>query len=68
MTMDDNNDDDNHGNDKDYDGNDGQGWEFAHLISKNEGMSDTLKKISDSLIRSFLVSDLSDSLTIAHFL
>ena len=36
MTMDDNNDDDNHGNDKDYDdGNDGQGWEFAHLISEN---------------------------------
>ena len=53
-----------------------QGWEFAHLISgritrfwsKNEQMSDSLKKISDSLIRSFLVSNLSDSLTIAHFL
>ena len=53
-----------------------QGWEFAHLISeqiaqllsKNEGMSDSLKKIGDSLIRSFLLSDLSDSLTIAHFL
>ena len=26
------------------------------------------KKMSDSFIRSFLVSDLSDSLTIAHFL
>ena len=46
-----------------------QGWEFAHLtykqiarfLSKNERMS-------DSLIPSFLVSDLSDSLTIAHFL
>ena len=53
-----------------------QGWEFAHLISariarflsKNERMSDSLKKMSNSLIRSFLVSDLSDSLTIAHFL
>ena len=53
-----------------------QGWEFAHLISerithflsKNERMSDSLKKMSDSLIRSFLVSDLSDLLTIAHFL
>ena len=49
---------------------------FAHLISKriaiflskNERMRDSLKKISDSLIRSFLVSDLSDLLTIAHFL
>ena len=30
--------------------------------------SDSLKKMSDSLIRSFLVSDLSNSLTIAHFL
>ena len=47
-----------------------QGWEFAHRFSecisrflpKNEQMSDSLKKISDSLIRSFLVSDLSDSL------
>ena len=55
---------------------DGQGWEFAHRFSeriarflpKNERMSDLLKKMSDSLIRSFLVSDLSDSLTIAHFL
>ena len=34
----------------------------------NERMSDSLKKMSDSLIRSFLVSDLSQSLTIAHFL
>ena len=54
----------------------GQGWEFAHRFSKrialflpkNEQMSDLLKKMSDSLIRSFLVSNLSDSLTIAHFL
>ena len=38
-----------------------QGGEFAHRISerisrflpKNEGMSDSLKKMSDSLIRSF---------------
>ena len=53
-----------------------QGWEVAQLISKriasflskNKRMNDSLKKISDSLIRLFLVSDLSDSLTIAHFL
>ena len=53
-----------------------QGWEFAHLISeriarllsKNERMSNLLKKMSDSLIPSFLVSDLSDLLAIAHFL
>ena len=52
-----------------------QGWEFALVISeriarflsKNEPMSDSLKKMRDSLIRLFLVSDLSDSLTIAHF-
>ena len=48
-----------------------QGWEFAHLnsewiahfLSKNERMSNSLKKMSDSLIRSFLVSEMSDSLT-----
>ena len=48
-----------------------QGWEFAHLIperiarflSKNEQMSDSLKKMIHSLIRSFLVSEMSDSLT-----
>ena len=53
-----------------------QSWEFAHRISeriacflpKNERMSDSLKKMSHSLIRSFLVSDLSESLTIVHFL
>ena len=47
-----------------------QGWEFAHRFSerithfllKNEGMSDSLKKPSDSLIRSFLVSDSLTSL------
>ena len=52
-----------------------QGWEFAHRFSqqianflpKNERMSDFLKQTSDSLIRSFLVSNQSDSLTIAHF-
>ena len=49
-----------------------QGWEFAHLISeriarfltKTEQMSDSLKKLSDSLIGSFLVSKMSDSLTL----
>ena len=53
-----------------------QGWEFTHRFSeriarflpKNQRMSDLLKKMSDSLIRSFLVSDLSNSLVIAHFL
>ena len=40
-----------------------QGWELAHLMSKNERMSNLLKKMSDSLIRSFLVSEMSDSLT-----
>ena len=48
-----------------------EGWEFAHLISeriarflfKNERMSDLLKKMCDSLICSFLVSKMSDSLT-----
>ena len=57
-------------------GTDDQGWEFAHMTSeqialflpKNERMSDLLKKMSDSLIRLFLVSDLSDLLMIAHFL
>ena len=41
-----------------------QGWECAHMISeliarflsKNEQMTDSLKKMSNSLIRSFLVS------------
>ena len=48
-----------------------QGGEFAHRFStriarflpKNEKMSDLLKKMNDSLICSFLVSDLSDLLT-----
>ena len=52
------------------------GWEFAHWVSeqiarflrKNEQMSDSLKKTSNLLICSFLVRDLSDWLTIAHFL
>ena len=63
-----------------------QGLEFTHLISeqiacflsKNEQMSDSLKKISDSLIfgerperfahdPSFPLSDLSQSLMVAHF-
>ena len=53
-----------------------QGWEFAHRFSerithflpKNERMSHSLKKTSNSLVHSFLVSYLSDSLMIAHFL
>ena len=48
-----------------------QGWEFAHRFSerithflqKTERMSDSLKETSDSLICSFLVSNLSDWLT-----
>ena len=62
-----------------------QGWEFAHSIcewiarffAKKLRMSNSLKKMSDSLIfgelpeqfaqvRSFLVSDLSKLLTLAH--
>ena len=47
-----------------------QGWDLAHLISeriarflsKNERMSALVKKLSDSLICSFLVSKMSDSL------
>ena len=53
-----------------------QAWEFAHRFSKrinhflrkNERMSDSLKKTSDSLIGSFLMSNLSKSLMVAHFL
>ena len=42
-----------------------QGWEFAHrFLRKNEQMSDLLKKMSNSLIHSFLVIDLSDLLTL----
>ena len=37
-----------------------QGWEFAHLIS--ERIARLCPKMSDSLIRSFLVSNLSNSL------
>ena len=45
-----------------------QGWEFAcpfseqiaRFLHKNEQMSDSLKKTSHLLIRSYLVSDLSD--------
>ena len=50
-----------------------QGWEFDHLFSERialffvEKMSDSLIKRSHSLILSFLVSHLSDSLTVAHF-
>ena len=63
-----------------------QGWELAHRISeritrflpKNEGMRDSLKKMSDSLIFgeqperfapdcSFPLSDLSESLIATHF-
>ena len=51
-----------------------QGLEFAHQFSerigrflrKNEQMSDSLKKICDSLILSFLVNALSDSLLVTH--
>ena len=40
----------------------------SFFLPKNEQMSNWLKKMSDSLICSFLVSNLSDSLTITHFL
>ena len=53
-----------------------QGWEFAHLFSewiacllpKSEQMSDSLKNVSNMLSHSFLVSDLSVSLTLTQFL
>ena len=49
-----------------------QGWDqfserIARFLPKNEQMSDSLKKTSDSLLRSLLLSDLSDLLMIAHF-
>ena len=48
-----------------------QGWKFAHgfsegiagFLQKREQKSDSLKKMSNSLICLFLVSNLSDSLT-----
>ena len=39
----------------------------ARFLPKNERISDSLKKTSDSLIHSFLVSNLSDSLTLIIF-
>ena len=36
------------------------------FLQKNECMRDLLKKASDSLIRSFLMSDLRELLTAAH--
>ena len=52
-----------------------QGWVFARQFSewiasflhKNERMSNSLLKMSDVLICSFLVNNLSNSLTVAHF-
>ena len=38
------------------------------FLPKNQRMSDLLKKTSDWLIRSILVSDLSDLLMASHFL
>ena len=46
-----------------------QGWEFAHRFS--ERIARFLRKneqMSNSLICSFLVSDLSESFMVAHFL
>ena len=51
------------------------GWEFAHRFSERIGRflrkierpERFAQKTSDSLIRSFLVSDLSKSLMVAHF-
>ena len=39
-----------------------------YLRQKSEQMNDLLKKVSDSLICSFLVSNQSDSLTVTHSL
>ena len=41
--------------------------ESLSFLRKNERMSDSLKKMSNLLILSLLVSDLSDSLMVAHF-
>ena len=41
--------------------------ELLVFLRKNERMSDLLKKTSDLLIGSFLVSDLSDSLMVTQF-
>ena len=46
-----------------------QGWEFAHRFSGQIArFLPKIERMSDSLIRSFLVSDMSDLLTIANFL
>ena len=46
-----------------------QGREFTHRISERiAGFLPKNERMSDSLIHSFLVSDLSDLLMIAHFL
>ena len=42
-------------------------WANRSFLRKNERMSDSLKKTSDLLICSFLVSDLSESLMVTHF-
>ena len=38
--------------------------QIARFLSNNEQMSDSLKKVSDSLIHSILVSKMSNSLTL----
>ena len=39
------------------------------FLNKKQGrMSDSLKKASNSLIHSFIMSDLSESLTVAHLI
>ena len=42
-----------------------QGWEFAQWFSEQIARF-LLKQMRDSLIRSFLVSDLNESLMVAH--
>ena len=42
-------------------------WANCSFLAKNERMSDSLKKRCNLLIRSFLVSNLSDSLMVTHF-
>ena len=41
---------------------------MSKFCKKIEQIRSSLKKLSDSLIRSFMMSDLSDSLMVAHFL
>ena len=46
----------------------GMSESLIFLNKKHGRMSDSLKKASNSLIHSFIMSDLSESLTVAHLI